>query len=142
ISTLGFRGEALPSIGSVARLTLTARGLGADAFAPTVEGGAVGEAHPAPFPDPHGARVEVRDLFYATPARLKFMKSERSEAMAIAEEIKRQAMAHEAVSFTLDLDGRRPVRLPAEAPGPDGRLARLSAIMGREFSDNALALEH
>ena len=62
----------------------------------------------------------MRDLFYATPARLKFMKSERSEAMAIAEEIKRQAMAHEAVAFTLDLDGRRTLRLPAETPGPRG----------------------
>src|SRR3546814_6127991 len=70
------------------------------------------------------------------------MKSERAEAMAIAEEIKRQAMAHEATAFALDLDGRRTLRLPAEAAGPDGRLARLSAIMGREFSDNALALAH
>jgi DNA mismatch repair protein MutL len=69
------------------------------------------------------------------------MKSERAEALAITEEIKRQAMAHEAVSFALDLDGRRTLRLPAEAKGPDGRLARLSAIMGREFSDNALAIE-
>jgi DNA mismatch repair protein MutL len=143
ISTLGFRGEALPSIGSVARLAITSRARGnADAHAILVEGGAVGAVSPAAFPDPHGARVEIRDLFYATPARLKFMKSERSEAMAIAEELKRQAMAHEAVSFTLDLDGRRTIRLPAESAGPDGRLARLAAIMGREFSDNALALDH
>jgi DNA mismatch repair protein MutL len=149
ISTLGFRGEALPSIGSVARLSITSRaksswqeGGHADAHAILVEGGAVGQVSPAAFPDPHGARVEVRDLFYATPARLKFMKSERAEAMAIAEEIKRQAMAHEAVSFALDLDGRRTIRLPAETEGPDGRLARLAAIMGREFSDNALALDH
>jgi DNA mismatch repair protein MutL len=147
ISTLGFRGEALPSIGSVARLSIASRprtedGRHADAHAIFVEAGAVGAVSPAAFPDPHGARVEVRDLFYATPARLKFMKSERAEAMAIAEEIKRQAMAHEAVAFTLDLDGRRTLRLPAEAAGPDGRLARLSAIMGREFSENALALDH
>jgi DNA mismatch repair protein MutL len=143
IATLGFRGEALPSIGSVARLSISTRARGqAEAHAILVEAGAVGPVSPAAFPDPHGARVEVRDLFYATPARLKFMKSERSEAMAIAEEIKRQAMAHEAVSFTLDLDGRRTIRLPAEAKGPEGRLARLSAIMGREFSDNALALDH
>jgi DNA mismatch repair protein MutL len=133
----------LPSIGSVARLAITSRARGnADAHAILVEGGAVGAVSPAAFPDPHGARVEIRDLFYATPARLKFMKSERSEAMAIAEELKRQAMAHEAVSFTLDLDGRRTIRLPAESAGPDGRLARLAAIMGREFSDNALALDH
>jgi DNA mismatch repair protein MutL len=147
ISTLGFRGEALPSIGSVARLSISSRarsenGGHTDAHAIFVEAGAVGAVSPAAFPDPHGARVEVRDLFYATPARLKFMKSERAEAMAIAEEIKRQAMAHESVAFTLDLDGRRTIRLPAEAEGPDGRLARLSAIMGREFADNALALDH
>ena len=147
IATLGFRGAALPSIGSVARLSIasrpkTATGRQADAHAIFVEAGAVGAVSPAAFPDPHGARVEVRDLFYATPARLKFMKSERAEAMAIAEEITRQAMAHEAVRFALDLDGRRTLRLPAETAGPEGRLARLAAIMGREFSDNALALEH
>ena len=147
IATLGFRGEALPSIGSVARLSIASRpktedGSQADAHAIFVEAGAVGAVSPAAFPDPHGARVEVRDLFYATPARLKFMKSERAEAMAIAEELKRQAMAHEAVAFSLDLDGRRALRLPAEAAGPDGRLARLAAIMGREFSENALALDH
>ncbi|KRB50545.1 MAG: DNA mismatch repair endonuclease MutL [Pseudomonadota bacterium] len=143
ISTLGFRGEALPSIGSVARLSISSRAKGAaDAHAILVEGGAVGAVSPSGFPGPHGARVEVRDLFYATPARLKFMKSERSEALAIADEIKRQAMAHEAVSFALDLDGRRTLRLPAESKGPDGRLARLSAIMGREFSENALEIDH
>ncbi len=143
IATLGFRGEALPSIGSVSRLSITSRARGqADAHAIFIDGGAVSAVTPAGFPGPHGARVEVRDLFYATPARLKFMKSERTEATAIADELKRQAMAHEAVSFSLDIDGRRTLRLPAEAAGPDGRLARLSAIMGREFADNALALDH
>ena len=143
IHTLGFRGEALPSIGSVARLSIASRAKGlAEAHAILVEGGQVGAVTPSGFPGPHGARVEVRDLFYATPARLKFMKSERSEALAIADEIKRQAMAHEAVSFALDLDGRRTLRLPAESQGPDGRLARLSSIMGREFSDNALEIDH
>jgi DNA mismatch repair protein MutL len=143
IGTLGFRGEALPSIGSVARLSIASRARGhADAHAILVEAGAVGPVTPSAFPGPHGARVEVRDLFYATPARLKFMKSERAEAMAIAEELKRQAMAHEAVSFTLDLDGRRALRLPAEARRPDGRLARLAAVMGREFSDNAVPIDH
>ncbi|OYX77794.1 MAG: DNA mismatch repair protein MutL, partial [Brevundimonas sp. 32-68-21] len=96
---------------------------------------------PAPFPGPHGARVEVRDLFYATPARLKFMKSERSEAMAISEEIKRQAMAHEAVAFTLSLDGKVALRLPAEHPGDEGRLKRLSALLGRDFEANALLID-
>ena len=142
ISTLGFRGEALPSIGSVARLTLTSRPKsGGDAFALTVEGGLMGSAQPAAFAGPHGARVEVRDLFYATPARLKFMKSERSEAMAITEEVKRQAMAHEAVAFSLDIDGRRVLRLAAEHPGPEGRLQRLAAILGREFQDNAILID-
>jgi DNA mismatch repair protein MutL len=143
IATMGFRGEALPSIGSVARLSITSRAKGlADAHAILVEGGAVGAVAPAGFPGPHGARVEVRDLFYATPARLKFMKSERSEAQAITEELKRQAMAHEAVGFALDIDGRRTLRLPAEAPGDAGRLARLGAVMGREFSENALLIDH
>ena len=141
VSTMGFRGEALPSIGSVSRLSLTARAKGAgDAFQLRVEGGAVSPVAPAAFPGPHGARVEVRDLFYATPARLKFMKSERSESLAIVEEIKRQAMAHEAVAFSLDLDGKKTLRLAAERPGPDGRLARLAAVLGREFHENAIEL--
>ena len=143
ISTLGFRGEALPSIGSVARLTLTSRARGAaDAFAIAVEGGQVAAPQPAAFAGEHGLRAEVRDLFYATPARLKFMKSERSEALAITEEVKRQAMAHEGVGFVLDLDGRRALRLPPEHPGPEGRLKRLAAVLGREFEDNALLLDH
>src|SRR6478609_1307847 len=142
IASLGFRGEALPSIGSVARLHIASRAKDfADAHGLLVEGGAVGQVSPAGFPGPHGARLEVRDLFYATPARLKFMKSERAEAMAIAEEVKRQAMAHEEVAFTLDIDGRRVLRLEAEHPGPDGRLARLSAILGRDFEANALVID-
>ena len=142
IHTLGFRGEALPSIGSVARLSITTRSRDeTDAWVITVEGGETRPLAPAPFPGPHGARVEVRDLFYATPARLKFMKSERSEAMAISEEIKRQAMAHEAVAFTLSLDGKVTLRLPAEHPGDEGRLKRLSALLGRDFEANALLID-
>ncbi|WP_269513998.1 DNA mismatch repair endonuclease MutL [Brevundimonas subvibrioides] len=141
ISTLGFRGEALPSIGSVARLMITSRSPGGDAHQITVEGGDTRPVAPAAFPGPHGARVEVRDLFYATPARLKFMKSERSEAMAISEEIRRQAMAHEGVAFTLDLDGRTTLRLPAEHPGDAGRLKRLAALLGRDFEANALLID-
>ena len=142
ISTLGFRGEALPSIGSVARLTITSRPkAGGEAHQITVEGGDQRPVAPAGFPGPHGARVEVRDLFYATPARLKFMKSERSEAMAISEEIKRQAMAHETVAFTLDLDGKTTLRLPAEHPGDAGRLKRLAALLGRDFEANALLID-
>lgn len=142
IHTLGFRGEALPSIGSVARLTITTRARDeSDAWAVTVDGGDQRPVAPAGFPGPHGARVEVRDLFYATPARLKFMKSERSEAMAISEEIKRQAMAHEAVAFTLSLDGKVTLRLPAEHPGFEGRLKRLGALLGRDFEANALLID-
>jgi DNA mismatch repair protein MutL len=141
IATLGFRGEALPSIGSVARLSIAARRAGEAANAILVEGGQVGPVAPAAFAEAHGARVEVRDLFYATPARLKFMKSERAEALAIAEEVKRQAMAHADVAFSLDLDGRRALRLPAEAPGEAGRLARLAAVLGADFADNALAID-
>ncbi|WP_299171656.1 DNA mismatch repair endonuclease MutL [uncultured Brevundimonas sp.] len=142
IHTLGFRGEALPSIGSVARLTITTRSRDeAEAWSIQVEGGDTRPLSPAPFPGPHGARVEVRDLFYATPARLKFMKSERAEAMAISEEIKRQAMAHEAVAFTLSLDGKTALRLPAEHPGDEGRLRRLSALLGRDFEANALLID-
>src|SRR5215469_9199984 len=133
ISTLGFRGEALPSIGSVARLTLTSRPKsGGDAYALAVEGGLMGAPQPAPFPGPQGARVEVRDLFFATPALLKFMKSERAEAMAITEEVKRAAMAHPAVAFSLDIDSHRALRLLAETPDEAGRLARLSAVLGRD----------
>ncbi|MDB5480665.1 MAG: mutL [Caulobacteraceae bacterium] len=142
IATLGFRGEALPSIGSVARLAIASRARGQEAaYAVVVNAGAVSDVAPSAFDQPHGARVEVRDLFHATPARLKFMKSARAEAMAIAEAVKRQAMADEGVAFTLDLDGRRALRLAAEAAGPEGRLARLAAVLGREFADNALSID-
>ncbi|MFN4295266.1 MAG: DNA mismatch repair endonuclease MutL [Brevundimonas sp.] len=142
IFTLGFRGEALPSIGSVARLTITSRAMGApEAWAVAVEGGDQRPIAPGAFPGDHGARVEVRDLFYATPARLKFMKSARAEAMAISDEIRRQAMAHEATAFTLTLDGKTTLRLPAEHPGDEGRLKRLAALLGRDFEDNALLIE-
>ncbi|MEI9905846.1 MAG: DNA mismatch repair endonuclease MutL [Asticcacaulis sp.] len=142
IKTLGFRGEALPSMGSVARLSLASRPKGAaGALGIRVDGGAVSGLQPAAFGHDHGTRVELRDLFYATPARLKFMKSERSENMAIAEEVKRQAMAHEGVGFTLELDGKRTLKLYAETPGFDGRLRRLSALLGNDFADNALLID-
>ncbi len=142
IQTLGFRGEALPSIGSVARLTLSSRSSeGGGAHAIRVEGGDVSAVAPAPFAGDHGTRAEVRDLFYATPARLKFMKSERSESLAITEEVKRQAMAHENVAFALDIDGRKTLRLPPEAKGPGGRLLRLAAVLGREFEQNAILID-
>ena len=142
IHTMGFRGEALPSIGSVARLSISSRAKGQrEAWSILVEGGRVDDVAPAAFAGDNGTRIEVRDLFYATPARLKFMKSERAEAQAITEELKRQAMAHEAVGFSLDIDGRRILRLPPEHPGPQGRLARLAAVLGRDFQDNALEID-
>jgi DNA mismatch repair protein MutL len=142
IDTLGFRGEALPAIGAVARLAIAARAAGAaEAYGVRVDGGTAGQVGPAAFAGRHGARIEVRDLFYATPARLKFMKSERAEAMAIAEEVKRAAMANAAVAFSLDLDGRRSLRLAAEPDDDGGRLARLTALLGRDFADNALLID-
>ena len=114
----------------------------AEAYAITVDAGTVSAIAPTAFAGDHGARVEVRDLFYATPARLKFMKTERAEAFAIAEAVKRQAMADATVAFSLDLDGRRVLRLPAEGEGDFGRLARLGAILGKDFAANAVALDH
>ncbi|WP_200296658.1 DNA mismatch repair endonuclease MutL, partial [Rhodospirillum rubrum] len=141
IHTLGFRGEALPSIGSVARLTLTSRAAGAgDAWALTVEGGAKGEPEPASHPQ--GTRVEVRDLFYATPARLKFLKAPRTEQMHAVDVVHRLAMAHPAVGFTLSDGTRQQIRLSgAQGELFEARLTRLGAILGREFSDNAIAIE-
>ncbi|MGZ3297979.1 MAG: DNA mismatch repair endonuclease MutL [Asticcacaulis sp.] len=142
IRTLGFRGEALPSMGSVARLALSSRPRGAArALSITVDGGAVSSLKPAPFAGEHGTHVELSDLFYATPARLKFMKSERSENLAITEEVRRQAMAHESVGFSLELDGKRILRLYREEEGFDGRLRRLAALLGKDFADNALLID-
>jgi len=102
ISTMGFRGEALPSIGSIARLTLTSQTLNADsAWELRVDGGALSPPRPAPRFGLSGTRVEVKDLFFATPARLKFLKSERSEVMAISDMVKRLAMANPAVGISL-----------------------------------------
>lgn len=141
IQTLGFRGEALPSMGSVARLSLTSKPKDGDALTITVDGGAIQPLQPAAFGRDHGTRVDLRDLFYATPARLKFMKSERSENMAIAEEVKRQAMAHHEVGFSLELDGKKSLRLYREPDGFEGRLKRLAALLGADFSENALLID-
>ncbi len=140
IRTLGFRGEALPSIGAVSRLTITSRTADADhASCITVEGGAKGLVGPAA--GGVGTRVEVRDLFYATPARLKFLKGSRRECEHAVDVVERLAMAHPQVAFTLTEDGRTPVRLPAcSGEGEQARLARLGAILGREFQDNALPI--
>ncbi|EWY36864.1 DNA mismatch repair protein MutL [Skermanella stibiiresistens SB22] len=138
IATLGFRGEALPSIGAVSRMTITSKAVGADsAWCIAVEGGAKGGVLPASHQE--GTRIEVRDLFYATPARLKFLKQPRTEFDHAVDAVERLAMAHPGVSFTVTGDGRTPLRLSAtQGELLDARLTRLGALMGREFSDNAV----
>jgi DNA mismatch repair protein MutL len=137
IDTLGFRGEALPSIGSVARLTITTRHAGEpNAWAITVDAGAKSDIKPAALSE--GTRVEVKDLFYATPARLKFLKSDRSEAEAVREVVRRLAMSRPDVAFTLTSDERAPVTWPAAVPGAAGRLTRLSDVLGTDFRANAV----
>ncbi|MEM7121379.1 MAG: DNA mismatch repair endonuclease MutL [Pseudomonadota bacterium] len=141
IETLGFRGEALPSIGAVSRLTVTSRAADADsAWMVRVDGGE--QQAVAPAARGAGTVVEVRDLFYATPARLKFLKSERAEHAQVSDVVKRMAMAHPDVSFRLSLDGRKSLSFPAEAGDLfDARLKRLGAVMGREFQDNAVPVD-
>jgi DNA mismatch repair protein MutL len=137
IRTLGFRGEALPSIGAVARLAIAARHAGEPhAWSITVDAGRKSELKPAALDA--GTRVEVQDLFYATPARLKFLKSERSEAEAIREVIRRLAMSRPDLAFTLAGEERSPVSWPARSPDAAGRLMRLGDILGSDFRANAV----
>jgi len=140
IRTLGFRGEALPSIASVSRMAITSRAAGAeDAWTIQIEGGLA--ARPEPASGPKGTRVEVRDLFYATPARLKFLRADRSETEAALDAVKRLAMAHPSIAFRLHDGARERLNLTAEGgDAVEARAARLGAIMGREFRDNALAI--
>jgi DNA mismatch repair protein MutL len=139
IRTLGFRGEALPSIGAVARLTIVTRHAGEPhAWAIEVDGGEKSGIRPAALAA--GTRVEVRDLFYATPARLKFLKSDRSEADAIRDVVRRLAMSRPDVAFTLAGEERAPATWPAAPPGDDGRLVRLGDILGADFRANAIAV--
>jgi DNA mismatch repair protein MutL len=137
IRTLGFRGEALPSIGAVARLTITTRHAGEPhPWAITVDAGEKAQVRPGALGA--GTRVEVRDLFYATPARLKFLKSDRSEGEAIRDVVRRLAMSRPDVAFTLAGEERAPVSWAAALPGAPGHLARLSDILGAEFRANAV----
>ena len=140
IRSLGFRGEALPSIGSVATLSIKSRPHNsASGLEIVVDKGAKSGLKPAGL-NP-GTIVEVRDLFSATPARLKFMRTERAENMAISETVKRLAMAHPAVAFSLTTGERAGLVMPAQSIGPEGLLGRLARIMGREFLDDALAID-
>ncbi len=141
IQWLGFRGEALPSIGAVARLSIASRAAdAADAWRISVDGGQVGQVTPAA--QVVGTRVEVRDLFFATPARLKFLKTTRTEFQHAADAVRRLAMARPDIGFTLSDGERRSVDLTARGGDMfDARLARLGAVMGREFADNAIAID-
>ena len=140
IQTLGFRGEALPSIGSVARLdVVTRQAEAATGAAITVNAGVKGDVRPAAAAK--GTRIEVSDLFFATPARLKFLKSDRSEALAVAETVRRLALVHPDVRFALEGDNLTPFTFPSEGTGAAGQLARLARIVGREFPDNSVSLE-
>jgi DNA mismatch repair protein MutL len=137
ISTLGFRGEALPSIGAVARLAITTRHAGEPhAWMIAIDGGAKSQPRPAALGA--GTCVEVRDLFYATPARLKFLKTDRTEAEAIRDVVRRLAMSRPNVAFTLAGEERAPVTWEAALPDAPGRLKRLGDVLGADFRANAI----
>jgi DNA mismatch repair protein MutL len=141
ITSLGFRGEALAALGAVSRMQLTSRPPGQEsAFALAVVAGAAGPVGPASGAT--GTRVEIRDLFFATPARLKFLKSDRAESQAAREALERLAIAHPEVAFDLLLDGRRVLVLEPAGSDPLEQIeSRLRAVMGREFAENALIVE-
>jgi DNA mismatch repair protein MutL len=145
IRSFGFRGEALPSLGAVARLTITSRASGAEAASITVEGGLMGAVRPAALRQ--GTVVELRDLFYATPARLKFLRSDRAEAQAIGDVVRRLAMAEPFVSFTLrevgdEGEGRVTFRAEAETGDLfDALRGRLARVLGADFAANALRID-
>ena len=140
IATLGFRGEALPSIAAVSRLTLTSREAGSDnAWSVEAAGGEAGDCTPAARPQ--GTTVTVADLFYATPARLKFLKAPRTESGHSADTVNRLAMCHPAIGFTMIDDGRTLLRDGPHEDAPAGRLARLALVMGRDFAKNALPID-
>jgi DNA mismatch repair protein MutL len=143
IAALGFRGEALPSIGAVSRLRIVSRPPGGDsAWEIRVEAGA--KHAPTPAAHPPGTRVEVRDLFFATPARLKFLKTPRSERDQAVDAVKRLAMAYPGTGFAVIGDDERVLlRLSAEtaALGDDPRRARLAALLGRDFAENSVPLD-
>ncbi len=137
INTLGFRGEALPSIGAVARLAIASRHKREPhAWSIEVDAGVKSKLKPAALGE--GTRVEVRDLFYATPARLKFLKLDRTEAEAVREAVRRLAMSRPDVAFTLAGEERTPVTFAAALPGATGRLTRLGDVLGADFRANAV----
>ncbi len=143
IRSFGFRGEALPSLGAVGRLTITSRVAG-EAAQITCEGSRMSPVKPAALT--RGTVVELRDLFFATPARLKFLRSDRAEMQAVTEVIRRLAMAEPLVGFTLrDVSGGEARVLfradPASGDLFDALGARLTSMLGRDFIDNALRID-
>jgi DNA mismatch repair protein MutL len=140
ITTLGFRGEALPSIGAVGRLRIVSRPRGAEhAWEIAVEAGRKGR--PSPAAHPPGTRVEVRDLFFATPARLKFLKTARAERDLAVDAVRRLAMAYPGIAFTVTGDEERVLlRLAAAGDAKAGDEARLAALLGRDFAENSIAI--
>ncbi|TCT09988.1 DNA mismatch repair protein MutL [Tepidamorphus gemmatus] len=138
IRTLGFRGEALPSIGAVARLSIVSRSA-ADPHASrvAVEGGV--RSGPMPAALGRGTRVEVADLFYATPARLRFVKSETAEIQAVVDVVRRLALAHPGIGFSLTAGERNVLSLPP-VDGADGLTRRIADVLGDEFRANATPL--
>lgn len=145
IHSFGFRGEALPSLGSVGRLTITSRAQGHEAASLSVAGGQMAPVKPAALT--RGTVVELRDLFFATPARLKFLRSDRAEAQAIADVVRRLAMAEPSVGFTLrDVSGGGEGRVMFRADPTGGDFfdalhARLASVLGADFIDNALRVD-
>ena len=137
ITTLGFRGEALPSIGSVAKLSITSRTKDAENGSEiSVNGGRASDLRPKAANT--GTVVEVRDLFFATPARLKFLKTEKAEAGAITEIIRRMAIAFPHVRFVISGTDRSTLEFAATG---DDRLARIAQVIGKEFEENAIAID-
>ena len=140
VASLGFRGEALPSIASVARLTLSSATAGSDsAWQVEADNGVVSE--PRPVAHPQGTTVEVHDLFYNTPARRRFLRTERTEFGHIEKWIRRLALSRQDVAFTLTHNRRSVMQLPA-AQTQEDRLQRLARICGEAFADQAVSLSH
>ncbi len=135
VTTLGFRGEALPSIASVARLTIESRVRGSDGWSLTVDNGESEEEGPAAIPP--GTRVLVEDLFAKVPARRKFLRSERSEYAACVDVVKRLAMARPDIGFSLDHGGRRALLVPPGESGPD----RVAALTDRALTDSSVGVD-
>ena len=136
VGTLGFRGEALPSIASVARLSIESRVRGADGWSRVVDNGQVTGEGPAALPP--GTRITVEDLFARVPARRKFLRSDRSEYAACVDVVKRLAMARPDVGFSLEHDGRRSI---AVQPGEDGP-ARVAALTDRALGENSVGIDY